>query len=350
VTKNAEVIRLRIVSESDLLIEIGREEEQLAGKLDEALVKLAAAKKKYEFVRSQYDAAASRYERLRPNEQPDDGPKKEVSAQLDAIKVRALDALQDVEKARDVVQSVVREFRRLTRECEVNRLNEAALTHYRVFTDKLDSLLRDAPEVPVAFPKTQALMTGVQNGINIMSDSISERLRNPGDRSPLAVSVPSVAVSDAEISLHTLERRLQELRAETGESVRIETLKRNLKKIKDDQALVRQGILKEKARKEEEETSPNPKIGAVGVLSLAKGETKKVQHTIAWNQYKEDDLKVKVTASDPSVVVPGELNLNFDKHQFKFEYEIKAGTKEGDFVVTLTPAVGNPVQVLVSVK
>jgi hypothetical protein len=350
VTKNAELIRLRVISESDLLIEIGREEEQLAGKLDEALVKLAAAKKKYDFVRSQYDTVASRYERLRPNEQPEDALKKEVSSQLDAIKVRALDALQDVEKARDIVQSVVREFRRITRECEVNRVNEAALTASRKFTDDLDKILRDAPEVQVSFPKTQSLMTGVQNGINIMSDSISERLRNPGDRTPLAVSVPSVAVSDAEISLHTLERELQRLRSEKGESVRLETLKRDLKKIKDDQALVRKDIIKWQIEIVDRETSPDPTIGKVGVVSLAKGETKKVQHTIAWNQYKEDDLKVKVTASDPSVVVPGEMNLNYEKHQFRFEYEIKAGTKEGDFVVTVTPAKGKPVQVLVSVK
>ena len=39
VTRNAEPIRLRIISESDLLLEIGKEQYQLATRLDEAITR-----------------------------------------------------------------------------------------------------------------------------------------------------------------------------------------------------------------------------------------------------------------------------------------------------------------------
>ena len=98
--------------------------------------------------------------------------------------------------------------------------------------------------------------------------------------------------------------------------------------------------------------SPIQLIGDVGVSSLTKGETKKVQHTITWNQYKEDDLTVKVKASDPSIIGrPDELTLNFEKHQFRFDYEVKAGTGRREITPSpLTPAAGKPVVVQVLVK
>lgn len=351
VVRNAEPIRLRVVSESDLLIEIGREVDQLGAKLDEALVKLTAAKKKYEFVRSQYDSVASRYERVRPNQQPDEQQKKDVVGQLDALKVRSLDALQDVEKARDAVQSVVREFRRIARECEINRLNEAAQKFPREVADKLDALLQDAPGAEVAFPRTQALMTGVQNGLNAMSDSVAARLKALADRTPLtAPSIPSVAVTDAEQSLHALAARLKEIRDELGEASSKEKLKKELLAIKEKQQRIANEIRVMREEWEKNVNSPDPRIVEVGVVSLNKGESKRLEHKIEWRQYKEDELAVKVTASDPSITVTPELKLNFEQHQFKFAHEIKAGAKEGTYKVTLTPAAGKPIEVQVIVK
>jgi hypothetical protein len=349
VVKNAEPIRLRIVSETDLLVEISREVEQLAAKLDEALLKLAAAKKKYEFVRGQYDSVASRYERARPNEQPDKEAKEQILAQLEAIKVRSLDALQDLDKARDIVQSVVREFKRLTRECEVNRLNDAALEGHRRFTDEIESILREVADEKPTFPKTQALMTGVQNGLNLMSEALTERLKNPADRTPLVASIPSVAISDAEMSLHALERRLKEIRDKLGEATSKDKLKKDLLKIRDDQARIRREIDGMYARWLEVVNSKDPFLGPTGVVSLKPGGSAKVEHKIEWRQFDSDDLTVKLTASDPSITVPAELKLNFERHQFRFDYEIKAGAKKGTFKVALTPAVGKPVEVQVIV-
>src|SRR5205823_536999 len=105
---------------------IGEEEEALGTKLDEALVKLGSAKVKYAFVRVKHDT------RL-----PDE---------LDAVKVRSKDVGQDVAKARELVQGVAREFRRIERECVVNQLDDRNVTDTGKLANRLDRVLGDNPQ------------------------------------------------------------------------------------------------------------------------------------------------------------------------------------------------------------
>lgn len=98
-----------------------------------------------------------------------------------------------------------------------------------------------------------------------------------------------------------------------------------------------------------------PRIGDGAVIVLAKGGTATVKHTIDWRAYvgpkgREDELDVTLTASDASLKVPEKLTLEFERHQFRFEYEVKAGEKTGEFTITLTPTAGKPVAVKVIVK
>lgn len=323
VTRNVEPIRLRIVSEGDLLLEISKEEEQLATRLDEALTKLAAARRKYEFVRSNNGVGVA--------------PPPE---QVDAVKVRAQDALGDVEKARDIVASVVREMRRLQRECEVNRVNEAALNGYRSRTDRLNSVLSEAPDAPHAtFPKAQGLMTVVQNPLNA------------GQWAPGELVVAS------QNALYALEQLLDTIRKEFGEVQSKEKLKNDLLKIRDNQARIRQEVLKWQQYLVGLATLKYPTFGEVGILSLAKGESKPVAQTIQWNQYPSDDIVVKFAAFDANnnpvadaLTVPAEMKLNFEQHQLRFTYEVKALNREGTFKIRLAPAVGPPKEIQVIVK
>lgn len=315
VARNAEPIRLRIVSESDLLVEIGNEEVALGMKLDDALVKLVAAKQKYAFVRSS------------------NGFREEVPEQVDSVKVRGQDAFQDVEKARDLVQGVAREYRRLVRECEINRLNEAVMKRLTDTAVLIESVVTESPNPKDAtFPKTQTLMLAVQNVLNV------------GRWAPL------VAVSDAENALFALEAHLREIRARSGEAVTKENIIKGLRALLDKQKRVRDEVIAFQRDLEGVLSSPVPTIGAVGALALNKGEARKVSQTIQWNKYPKDDVVVTVTASDPSIVVPAELKLDFEKNQFRFEYEVKAGAKEGTYKITVTPAVGKPVEYPVVVK
>ena len=242
-------------------------------------MKLAAAKKKYEFVRSS------------------NGYKEETPEQVDTVKVRSQDAFGDVEKARDVVQAVGREYRRLTRECEVNRLNDAALDRYRGFTAKVEAILNEpTTQERFTFVNTQGLMTNVQNVLNT------------SHWAPLA------AVSDAENALHALAARILVIRNEVGEAQIIDKLKKDIEAIKLQQARIRKEVEEWQRIDDEDKKAKTPALGEAGTISLVKGETKKLTHTIRWRQYPKDDVVVKVTASDPSITVPPDLNLNFERN------------------------------------
>jgi hypothetical protein len=320
VSRNADPIRLRIVSESDLLFEVSKEEEQLAARLDEALAKLVAAKEKYRFVIS------------------NNGYREEIPDQIDPVKVRAQDAFQDVEKARDIVQSVGREFVRLARECEINRVVQVTQDRYNKYAKSYELVLSDNPSpgadppIPVTFPMTQALLTNVQNPLNV------------GRWAPLA------AVTDASASMYVLEETVRALRKQHGEALDLKRVQDTLKHVREQQARIDKEIRDLQKIEDDRSKLLYPTILDAGVVSLTKGETKRLSHSITWNQYPSDTIVVKVTASDPSITVPAELTLDFEKHQFRFDYPLKAGNKEGTFKITLTPAVGPPVETQVIVK
>lgn len=93
-----------------------------------------------------------------------------------------------------------------------------------------------------------------------------------------------------------------------------------------------------------------PTIGAVAAITISKGGYATVEHTISWAQYPHDKLDVRMVASDASIVVPDTLALDFEKHQFRFTYEIRARDQAGEYTVTLLPQAGKAVTVKVIVK
>lgn len=101
---------------------------------------------------------------------------------------------------------------------------------------------------------------------------------------------------------------------------------------------------------ERSERNLDPWLGEVATVVLKKGERATITQSIAWNSYPEDDLPVWFRANDESLIVPDKVTLNFERHQFRFQYEIKAGGKTGEFTVTVTPTPGKAVEVKVVVK
>lgn len=329
---NVEPIKLLVVSPGDLLVEIGKEEEALALKLDEALTKLAAAKSKYAFVNS-----------------------KHITRQLDeldAVRVRAKDAAQDIVKARELVLGVARAYRKLERECVVNQLDERTIVGYGKFANRLarvlgentqpvspdeDDQLRDGSLTPEGtFPNTEKLIATVQTILDGME--------------PRRYAEPAQA-TDADLAINNLEREIIKIRRLLGEAQNKDKLRKDLLALIESQERIRLEVINWERELNKILTSEEPAISPMGLVFLAKGESKKITHKLAWRQYKKDDLNVKITVSDPAgVTVPAELKLNFENHQFEFTYEIRGGTKDGEFTVTVMPEVGNKVEYKVTVK
>jgi hypothetical protein len=133
----------------------------------------------------------------------------------------------------------------------------------------------------------------------------------------------------------------------------IERLKRTLEEVVIRQLQIDQAIraLHDALWWAEPSNGPRgPEIGSIGPVTLARSGRAVVRHAISWGQYPEDKLSIKVTASDDALVVPAKLELDFEKNEVRFEYEIRAGDKAGEFTITLTPATGEPVEVKVIVE
>jgi hypothetical protein len=325
----AEPLRLLVVSPADLLIEIGKEEESLATKLDDALRRLNDAQRKFAYVRSVHES-----QRI---------------DELEAALVRAKDSAMDLNKARELVQQVAREFRRIERECIVNQLDERTITHYGTFTNRLDRVLGDNPLTvspdeddqwrsgrllpEQTFPEVESLHQ------KVLANLEEKRLAQPLD------------VVQADNALQALYRELSKIRSILGEAQSKDRLIRELTALIERRERIRQELIQWRAELEADRFAKEPAIGPLGPVFLAKGESKRLKHTIRWRQYEEDELPIQLTVSQPQALqVPAQLKLNFETHQNEFEYEVRAGNIEGDFTITLTPKSGQPVTVKVTVK
>ena len=147
--------------------------------------------------------------------------------------------------------------------------------------------------------------------------------------------------TEADIKLNALEQEITRIRQVLGEAQSKDKLIKEARAIIERQLRVRREIQDLERALTGELTKEEPSIGPVGDIFLAKGETKKVKHSINWRQYKKDDLAIKLAVSEAgALVVPESMKLTFEDHQFDFSYEIRAMNKEGSFTVTITPEVG----------
>lgn len=329
VASAAEPLRLLVVSPADLLVEIGKEEESLAVRLDDALRRLTDAQRKYAYVRSVHDG-----QRL---------------DERDPARVRAKDVGADLNKARELVQQVAREFRRIERECIVNQLDERTVWHYGTFTNRLDRVLGDNP-LTVTPAEDAELRSGrlVPEQTFPAVEALHQKVLALLDEGQLA---PLPLVAQADDALQALYRELSKIRATLGEAQSKDRLIRELTALIERRERIRLELIKWRTELEADRFAKEPALGTLGPVFLAKGESKRLKHTIRWRQYEEDELTVQLSVSNPAALqVPPQLKLNFETHQNDFEYEVRAGNVEGDFTITLTPKVGQPVTVKVTIK
>lgn len=325
----SEPLRLLVVSPADLLVEIGKEEEGLAVKLDDALRRLSDAQRKYAYVRSVHES-----QRI---------------DELDPARVRVKDAVTDLNKARELVQQVAREFHRIERECIVNQLEERTVTHYGMFANRLDRVLGDNP-LPVSPAEDEELRSGrlIPEQSFPQVETLQQKVLAALDEGRLAE--PFVVIQSDQ-ALQALYRELAKIRAILGEAQSKDRLIRELTALIERRERIRRELIQWRAELEADRFAKEPAIGTLGPVFLAKGEARRLKHTIRWRQYEEDELPVQITVSNPAALqVPAQLKLSFETHQNDFDYEVRAGNLEGEFTITLTPKSGQPVTVKVTVK
>lgn len=314
--RNLEPIRLLLVSEPDLLAEVGKDEEALIGKLDDALRKLTDAQTKLN----------QQAERLISPAPPPE--------QLLAARVRAEDIIQDVGKAREQCQVVGSEYGRLRREVEFNRVSLE-----RDADGRLVSKVGQRYWTEIIQPLEQ-----VQAGQFKLAEDALAAFRDP----LLAGARPDEPLTqNARSALAQLIAALQAIRNRLGESISVNKLREDLRKIIENQKQVTRSL--DGLRKSQIESLFSPKIKPAEPVALARGEKKAIRHAIDWNVFDKGEIKVRVEPpADSGITGPGEVTVKDDRNDF--QYELTAGDRPGDYTVRVIPSVGEAVEVKVTVK
>jgi hypothetical protein len=276
---------------------------------------------------------------------------------VEAVKVKSKGVALDIAKAKELLLNVGRAFRKIEQETVINQLDVRTVAFYGKFANRILRVLGETPQVISPDEDEQ-----VQNG---KSEAMPFGLLTPKATFP-AVEKSMAAVQDqlekgqyadpgqageADLRITMLEQEVGIIRAILGEAQSKERLLKTVRDLIEKQEQVQREVKVWQRIIEGEFLVETPAIGRVGDLFLAKGESMRVKHSLNWRNYKKDDLIVKVTASDPAaLVVPRELKLNYENNSFDFSYEIRVGTKDGTYMITLAPEVGDKVEIKVTVK
>ncbi|MFO0938085.1 MAG: hypothetical protein U0798_16400 [Gemmataceae bacterium] len=301
-----EPIRLLVVSEAELLAEISKEEEGLINKLDDTIKKLKAAQAKLNDMADRLTSPAPQDDLV-------------VSSS-----VRSNDITQDISKAKDQSAGILIEYKRLFREAETNRCGRNVLDRY------LTSVLGPLDEV------NQKQFPAAEEQHRIVNDELA------ANRKPVLLTLNSDKAALAELIV-----KLEIIRTTLGDALSIQKAQEELRKIIDRQTGIQKSakIIRELIV----EKLFAPEIKSAQTVIVNKNSTITVKHSIDWKLYDKGEIKVNIVAPDGSgLTVPGVVTVKDDKDELV--YDVKSGDKTGDFKVILTPAVGKPAEVIVTVK
>jgi hypothetical protein len=305
VGQSLETVRLLVISEAELLVEMAKDEEVQIARLDDVLKKLREAQTKL----------AQTAGRLRDLAPPPDI--------LVSAGVRAQDLAQDVAKGRELTTAIQTEYKRLEKEA---RFNDIRQTQKRIEGE----ILRDLAQI---------LDRGFANSEDTHKAFLSSLLE--GRRPEEAL------IAKDQADLQTLVNMVQALREKLGESVSLSKIRAELEKVKNK--LEANDKLFEFIVRSSLERLRMPVIATIPTVELAQGEKKLVKNPLNWLAFDGNVYKVKFEAPPGGAVkVPVEITVADDKEMV--EYEVTAGNQSGEYTIKLVPSVGNPVEVKFKVK
>lgn len=305
VGQSVEPVRLLVVSEAELLVEIAKDEEVQIARLDDVLKKLREAQGKL-------SQTAGRLRDLAP---PPDI--------LISAGVRAQDLAQDVSKARELTAGIQVEYRRLEKEA---RFNDIPQTQKRIENEILRDLTQILEGAFVAAEDThKGFLTALLEG------------RRPDE----------ALINKDQADLQSLISQVQALRDKLGEAISLSKIRGELERLVNNE--IERGRVLERFKAEALERLRRPVIATIPTVELARGEKKAVKNPLNWLAFDGSSYKVRFEGpAGGEVKVPTEVTVPDDKDAV--EYEVTAGNKPGEYTIKLVPSVGTPVEVKVKVK
>jgi hypothetical protein len=298
-----EPIRLLVISEADLLGEIGLDEKTQATRMDEVLKKLRDTQVK---LNQTADRLAS--------------PAPDV---LVSAAVRAQDIAQDIAKSREITAGVQSEYNRLLKEATFNRLRPEELNKYVGIISELGAIL-DKSFVEAEQAHSQVQLALGEN-------------RKPDD----------ALIAADRVALTNLIAAIDRLRQKLVENENINNLRNQISQMITRQRAIGDSL--KRIKKYLIDQLYQPELLALPTIELNKGETKTIKQGINWRLYTAGPLTVKLEGpAEAALKVPASVKVSDDREDF--DYTLTAGQMPGEYRITLTPSVGMPIVVTVKVK
>jgi hypothetical protein len=316
--RSAEPIRLAVISEPDLLAEIGKDEQQQVNLVDDAIRRVKEADAKL----------AQQAEKL--------GVADPAADVLRIARVRADDILLDLAKGREVVGRVVEAYLRLRAEVETNRCG--------LEPDPATG----RPVSRVARRFTTAVLAPLDAVLTGEFTAADERVAAVRDSLVAGRKADDPTVPAARAAIAALLAKLEAIRRQYGETLDEKGLLAEgqaIKRDQDDTGVARRRLLDRVVK-----SLYAPKIGPPAApVVIPRKDRVTVRHPIDWNVFDQGEITVRVEVPPASgLVAPAPFAVKDDK--LEVEYELTAGPTAGAFEIKLVPSVGDPVTVPVMVK
>ncbi len=307
--RNLDPIRVMVVSEQDLLVEISKDEELQLTRIEDVMKKAYDGQRKL----------GEELSRLRDVNQLEAAAR---TNQLLSSQVRSTDIVQDVAKVRDILDTMQKEYLKLYREMETNRfgpvnmqkyVNEEAVQNKTGYLDLLKKI----------FDKS---LPAAEKSLDAFKATLAQPQR-PSDGEMATVRTDYV----------NLMRDLNDLLLQIGINRGITEAALDLKRIIDAQRVNGNAIDAELRSRTEALYLPEFVVPKLTVVAASK--TIKIPLGIRWKLFPSDEYLVTVerpTGSD--FLVPKEVKLKAKGEVDPFEIEITAATKPGVYTLILQPS------------
>ena len=311
-TKNLDPIRLQIISEQDLLVEIGKDEEMQRVRMEDILKKAGDAQRKLQSESARMNGVSRDNANLTPSD----------TNQIRNSQVLVTDLIQDVAKAKDLLTTLRSEYEKLFREMEFNRINREATKKYTDPDNRSPGYLDMLKQI---FEKS---LPAAEAALNNFASPLGS-VQRPSDETIIgAKSQYAVFMKD-----------LDTLAGLIGQGEDVAKQRAFLKKIIDDTQ--KNGVAINIALNAIRLAARLPNFTVPKVVQVQAGKSVKVKVAMRLNQFEGTEAYVALDIPATSEIKgPKEFTIKVgasDLDETVYEFEITAGSKPGLYSLRLLP-------------